>query len=226
MALLDIALRASVAGSVWTTRSSTGAQKHRPARFAPVSELAPFGKPVGTILAAAVNQTIFYSIVAGNEQGHFQVNNRTGVISTAKPLDYENVTSYVLRVQADSMVVVMSNLRVPSKTNTAKVFIEVLDENDHPPLFSRKLYIGGVTEDTKIFSSVLKIVVRKHHHGGGIHPMCSLRHDFISSPYRWLHLFLNFALPTVGRVPEQVGSERSGRWVWESVNRAVLNRHM
>lgn len=46
--------------------------------------------------------------------------------------------------------------------NTAKVFIEVQDENDHPPVFSRKLYIGGVTEDSKIFSSVLKIVVRKH----------------------------------------------------------------
>ncbi|KAK5908582.1 hypothetical protein CgunFtcFv8_016625 [Champsocephalus gunnari] len=127
-------------------------------RFPLVSELAPLGTRVGTIFAAAINQTIFYSIVAGNELGHFQVNNRTGVISTAKPLDYENVTSYVLRVQADSMLVVMSNLRVPSKTNTAKVFIEVQDENDHPPVFSRILYIGGVTEDTKIFSSVLKIV--------------------------------------------------------------------
>ncbi|XP_030298236.1 protocadherin-15 isoform X6 [Sparus aurata] len=127
-------------------------------RFPPVSELAPVGTSVGTILAAAINQTIFYSIVAGNERGHFQVNNRTGVISTAKPLDYENVTTYVLRVQADSMLVVMSNLRVPSKTNTAKVYIDVQDENDHPPVFSRMLYIGGVTEDTKIFSSVLKIV--------------------------------------------------------------------
>lgn len=48
-----------------------------------------------------------------------------------------------------------------SAANTAKVFIEVLDENDHPPVFTRSLYIGGVTEDTKIFSSVLKIVVRR-----------------------------------------------------------------
>ncbi|XP_057705000.1 protocadherin-15 isoform X5 [Corythoichthys intestinalis] len=127
-------------------------------RFPPVSELAPAGTPLGTIVAAAINQTIYYSIVAGNDLGHFRVNNRTGVISTAKPLDYENVTSYVLRVQADSLLVVMSNLRVPSKTNTAKVFLEVQDENDHHPVFTRKLYIGGVTEDTKIFSSVLKIV--------------------------------------------------------------------
>ncbi|KAM3863277.1 protocadherin-15-like [Diretmus argenteus] len=127
-------------------------------RFSPVSELAPLGTPVGTIVAAAVNQTIFYSIVAGNERGDFKVNNRTGVISTAKPLDYENVTSYVLRVQADSMAIVMINMRAPSKTNTAKVFIEVQDENDHHPVFTRKLYIGGVAEDTKTFSSVVRIV--------------------------------------------------------------------
>uniref|UniRef100_A0A8C6PLZ9 Protocadherin-15 n=1 Tax=Nothobranchius furzeri TaxID=105023 RepID=A0A8C6PLZ9_NOTFU len=125
--------------------------------FPPVKELVPTGTPVGTILAAAAtNQTIYYSIVGGNELGHFRVNNRTGVISTAKRLDYENITSYVLRVQADSMLVVMSNLRVPSKTNTAKVFIQLEDENDNPPIFPRPLYIGGVTEDTKIFTSVLK----------------------------------------------------------------------
>uniref|UniRef100_A0A8C6UFN0 Protocadherin-related 15a n=1 Tax=Neogobius melanostomus TaxID=47308 RepID=A0A8C6UFN0_9GOBI len=126
--------------------------------FAPVSELAPVGTSVGTILAAALDQIIFYSIVDGNGLGTFFVNNMTGVIATAKPLDYESVTGYVLRVQADSMLVVMSNLRVPSKSNTAKVFIEVSDENDHAPNFTRKLYIGGVTEDTKLFSSVLKII--------------------------------------------------------------------
>uniref|UniRef100_A0A3P9PK52 Protocadherin-15 n=1 Tax=Poecilia reticulata TaxID=8081 RepID=A0A3P9PK52_POERE len=129
--------------------------------FLPVKELSPVGTAVGTILAAAMNQTIFYSIVGGNELGHFKVDSSTGVISIARPLDYENITSYVLRVQADSLGVVMSNLRVPSKTNTAKVFIYVEDENDHPPVFSRTLYIGGVTEDTKIFSSVLKIATDK-----------------------------------------------------------------
>lgn len=43
--------------------------------------------------------------------------------------------------------------------NTAKVFIEVQDENDHPPIFTKQLYLAGVTEDTKTFTSVLQVEV-------------------------------------------------------------------
>ncbi|XP_059421808.1 protocadherin-15a [Carassius carassius] len=127
-------------------------------RFSPVSESAPVGTPVGMILAAAVNTTVFYSIVSGNEGGEFMVNNRTGIIYTNKLLDYESVASYVLCVEADSLAIILVSLRAPSKTNTAKLFIDVQDENDHPPVFTRSLYIGGVTEDTKTFTTVLKVV--------------------------------------------------------------------
>lgn len=47
--------------------------------------------------------------------------------------------------------------------NTARVVIDIQDENDHPPLFSRPLYIGGVAEDAKTFTSVLKVQVQKSH---------------------------------------------------------------
>lgn len=40
-------------------------------RFPPVSEQADAGTPVGVIVAAAVNQTIVYSITEGNEGGEF-----------------------------------------------------------------------------------------------------------------------------------------------------------
>uniref|UniRef100_A0A3B5L921 Cadherin domain-containing protein n=1 Tax=Xiphophorus couchianus TaxID=32473 RepID=A0A3B5L921_9TELE len=126
-------------------------------RFPPVSEEAAVGTPVGIIMAAAVNQTIVYSIVEGNEGGVFLLNKTTGEISTAKPLDYETNSSYVLKVEADSMRVVSSNLRAPSKSNTARVLIDVQDENDHPPVFTRSLYIGGVGEDAKTFTSVLQV---------------------------------------------------------------------
>ncbi|XP_026967698.1 protocadherin-15 isoform X9 [Sagmatias obliquidens] len=123
----------------------------------PVSELATRGTMVGVISAAAINQSIVYSIVAGNEEDKFGINNITGVIYVNGPLDYETRTSYVLRVQADSLEVVLANLRVPSKSNRAKVYIEIQDENDHPPVFQKKLYIGGVSEDAKMFSSVLRV---------------------------------------------------------------------
>uniref|UniRef100_A0A672JCS5 Protocadherin-15 n=1 Tax=Salarias fasciatus TaxID=181472 RepID=A0A672JCS5_SALFA len=126
-------------------------------RFPPVSEEAAAGTPVGVIMAAAVNQTIVYSIIEGNQGGVFALNETTGEISTAKPLDYETSPSYVLRVEADSMRVVSSNLRAPSKTNTARVVIDVQDENDHPPVFTTPLYIGGVAEDAKTFTSVLQV---------------------------------------------------------------------
>uniref|UniRef100_A0A3Q3WTS8 Protocadherin-15 n=1 Tax=Mola mola TaxID=94237 RepID=A0A3Q3WTS8_MOLML len=126
-------------------------------RFPLVSEEAAVGTPVGAIMAAAVNQTIVYSIIEGNEGGVFALNETTGVISTAKPLDYEANSSFVLKVEADSMGVASSNLRAPSKTNTAKVVIDIQDENDHPPVFSRSLYIGGVAEDAKTFTSVLQV---------------------------------------------------------------------
>ncbi|XP_019339842.2 protocadherin-15 isoform X1 [Alligator mississippiensis] len=123
----------------------------------PVSENAPKGTVVVAVTAAALNQTIIYSIVSGNADDVFDMNERTGEITVKKTLDYESVKNYELRVQADSLEVVRSNLRVPSKSNTAKVFIEVQDENDHAPVFTKKLYIGGVSEDARMFASVLRV---------------------------------------------------------------------
>uniref|UniRef100_A0A8C7YXA6 Protocadherin-15 n=1 Tax=Oryzias sinensis TaxID=183150 RepID=A0A8C7YXA6_9TELE len=122
-------------------------------RFPPVSEEAAVGTLVGAIKAAAVNQTIVYSIVDGNQGNIFTLNQTSGEISTAKALDYETKSSYILKVEADSSF----NLRAPSKTNTAKVVIDVRDENDHPPVFSKPLYIGGVAENAKTFTSVLQV---------------------------------------------------------------------
>uniref|UniRef100_A0A8C6EWN6 Protocadherin-15 n=1 Tax=Marmota marmota marmota TaxID=9994 RepID=A0A8C6EWN6_MARMA len=123
----------------------------------PVSELAARGTTVGVISAAAINQSIVYSIVSGNEEDKFGINNITGVIYVNAPLDYETRTSYVLRVQADSLEVVLANLRVPSKSNIAKVYIEIQDENNHPPVFQKRFYIGGVSEDARMFASVLRV---------------------------------------------------------------------
>lgn len=56
------------------------------------------------------------SLPASSLAGVFALNNQTGLISTAKALDYEANSSHVLKVQADSMRVVSSNLRAASKS--------------------------------------------------------------------------------------------------------------
>ncbi|XP_044155596.1 protocadherin-15 [Bufo gargarizans] len=165
-------------------------------RAPPVSETAPIGTTVTVVMAAAINQTIVYSIISGNDQGMFAIDNMTGVISVVKPLDYENTTSYELRIQADSMQVARFNLRAASKSNTAIVYIEVQDENDHAPQFSKKLYLGGVSEDARMFASVLKVKVsieiqRKNYH-------------FI------LERYVQDQIPGAAVVVESIGARRFG----------------
>lgn len=59
--------------------------------------------------------------------GVFELNDTTGVISTAKPLDYEANSSFVLKVEADSMRVASSNFRAPSKSKCMTLFVKLWD---------------------------------------------------------------------------------------------------
>lgn len=68
--------------------------------------------------------------------GVFRVDNRTGMIYTAKLLDYETINSYELRVQADSLALVLANVRVPSKSKLCEksqvVILPVPLTSSHP----------------------------------------------------------------------------------------------
>lgn len=57
---------------------------------------------------------------------------------------------------------IMCKLCVCVLANTAKVVIDIQDENDHPPVFTRTLYIGGVAEDAKTFTSILQVQVQTY----------------------------------------------------------------
>ena len=69
-----------------------------------------------------------YSIIAGNDNGLFTLNQNTGVItlSTGKTLDYEASTSHTLVVQASESD--------GTGTDTAVITINVGNVNDNTPV--------------------------------------------------------------------------------------------
>uniref|UniRef100_UPI00358E4F58 protocadherin-15 n=1 Tax=Myxine glutinosa TaxID=7769 RepID=UPI00358E4F58 len=99
----------------------------------PISELSPVGMSIIMVTAMAVNQTISYSIVSGDAKGQFRVHSESGVLWTARDLDFE--------------------LDLPLDL----VLITVTDENDHAPLFLKSLYLAGITETTPPFSNVIRL---------------------------------------------------------------------
>lgn len=62
--------------------------------------------------------------------GSFAIEQYSGVITTTKSLDYEDQAVYTLRVEASDSV----------HQTEAELYIQVLDVNDNPPVFSQEFY--------------------------------------------------------------------------------------
>ena len=87
-----------------------------------IAEDAAVGDAVGTVSATdADNDTLAYSITAGNDRGKFAINAGSGAITISAALDYETNSAYTLTVQADD-----GN----GGTDTATVNISVTDVDE------------------------------------------------------------------------------------------------
>ncbi|GIY34023.1 protocadherin Fat 2 [Caerostris extrusa] len=90
------------------------------------------------------NNTVSYSIKNGNEAGIFELNSSSGEIfvipSEASRVDYDQTKSYSLLIEAiDSHTTSLYGL--------AMVTIDVIDTNDHPPVFSQMSYSSSLAEN-------------------------------------------------------------------------------
>ncbi|XP_063807494.1 protocadherin Fat 3 isoform X5 [Pseudophryne corroboree] len=111
---------------------------------AEVHENVDVGTPV--VLVSAISQsTLVFEIRVGNTEGAFTINPYSGVITTQKALDYERISSYQLIVQATNMAGMASNTTIN---------IQILDQNDNPPVFLSSQYIGSISEAAPINSIV------------------------------------------------------------------------
>ncbi|XP_057698824.1 protocadherin Fat 1a isoform X1 [Corythoichthys intestinalis] len=87
------------------------------------------------------NQEIFYQLVEkkGRSSDYFAIDRDTGIISTARPLDHEEIRQHRLSVRA-------VDGGVPALSGEVAVTVDVTDLNDNAPMFVERVYKATVSE--------------------------------------------------------------------------------
>ncbi|NXW56720.1 PCD23 protein, partial [Eurystomus gularis] len=93
---------------------------------------------------AGLNSLLWYEILPGSGYEKFKMNSDTGVLVTTASLDRE--TQEVFNIKGS-----------PSRSSTAQLYLTVLDENDHNPLFENTQYQISVREDLDEGSAILDL---------------------------------------------------------------------
>ncbi|KAJ8281254.1 hypothetical protein GJAV_G00065390 [Gymnothorax javanicus] len=103
-----------------------------------------------TDLDLGANGEVVYSLL-DSADGHFSIDERSGVVSLEKPLDREVQAVHTLKARA-------TDRGAPQRMSAVcAVVVSVLDINDNPPVFERREYTATVSEDTAPGSLVLKV---------------------------------------------------------------------
>uniref|UniRef100_A0A8C9BCN7 Protocadherin Fat 4 n=1 Tax=Phocoena sinus TaxID=42100 RepID=A0A8C9BCN7_PHOSS len=108
------------------------------------------GSLVAAILAtdddSGVNGEITYIVNEDDEDGTFFLNPVTGVFNLTRILDYEAQQYYILTVRAEDG---------GGQFTTIRVYFNILDVNDNPPIFSLDSYSTSLMENLPLGSTVL-----------------------------------------------------------------------
>uniref|UniRef100_A0A6I8N1R2 Cadherin EGF LAG seven-pass G-type receptor 3 n=1 Tax=Ornithorhynchus anatinus TaxID=9258 RepID=A0A6I8N1R2_ORNAN len=97
------------------------------------------------------NALVHYNIISGNSRGQFSIDSVTGEIQVVAPLDFEVEREYTLRIRAQDAG------RPPLSNNTGVASIQVVDINDHAPIFVSTPFQVSVLENAPFGHSVIHI---------------------------------------------------------------------
>ena len=126
-----------------------------------IKESAPVGSLVGSISAQfyqAEIAVVSYKLIENTETDrtalittpNFRLDEQTGQLFVANPLDREALSSATLYVTA-------CDQEKPYRADHAIVQIEILDVNDNRPVFTRSFYQADVYENTQIDAYLLRV---------------------------------------------------------------------
>lgn len=110
-----------------------------------LSEFSPPKTHVVKVSITSVPHNATFSIKNNPDSTKFKINPKTGIIITTEKFDYEIKNRYEFDVVAN---------HGEAETH---IVVEVTDENDHSPQFTRTSYEATLDENTPVGSSVLKV---------------------------------------------------------------------
>ena len=91
---------------------------------------------------SAINSNTGYLIVPSNVSTLFSIT-RLGHLLLNESLDRESASRYQLTVIA-------YDIEIPSLNNTINITVNVLDSNDHYPVFTKPYYVASINEVCKL----------------------------------------------------------------------------
>ncbi|XP_045885762.1 protocadherin Fat 2 [Micropterus dolomieu] len=110
-----------------------------------LSEFSPPKAHVVKVSVTPVPYNVTFAIKNNPDSSKFKINPKTGIIITTEKLDYEIKDRYEFDVVANY-----------GEAET-HIVVEVTDENDNSPQFTRTSYQATLDENTPVGSSVLKV---------------------------------------------------------------------
>ncbi|XP_075057067.1 protocadherin-19-like [Mixophyes fleayi] len=108
---------------------------------------------------SALGQNIIYRIVAGNDRGQFNLNEKTGELRTTKTFNYGMQPSYTITVEAERT----PELQGPLPMNFAQLKIIVPDFHAGP-LFEKQRYAARILNSVPSGFSVIRVTMIELEH--------------------------------------------------------------
>ncbi|XP_014239374.1 cadherin-89D [Cimex lectularius] len=127
------------------TYPMTGKKIHVPLLFAP--RIKAYDQDL------AINATVRYDIITGNDKHLFYLDPQNGTLFLEKEIDLDTLPGMLFTLQIQA-----TQLDNPLKTGVARVEVEVLDLNDNQPQFEVEMYNISIVENLPNGFSVLQVI--------------------------------------------------------------------
>ena len=123
-------------------------------------EMMPVGSTVGTLQATDAdieepNNKVYFSLKLASS--YFDLDSDTGLITSLEELTFDPTYPMTSLPNKHELLVVARDLGTPTRSSERVIYINVMDYNDHAPVFEKSRYRTAVPESTRIGNGVITV---------------------------------------------------------------------